>query len=120
VIPAPGINWNTIYDGLETIQQIGTPAPEGSLPICVSGRQGEMVLLAKMLRAIETAQTALARSPTQRGTELATVAWKAAQDFFKIHEVDLKEIYPANTKTNPEQQGIAAPRSKSPILGKPS
>ncbi|MEY9722114.1 hypothetical protein ABIA22_004668 [Sinorhizobium fredii] len=93
VIPAPDATWAQIHSSLDTLAELKSGEPEAHAPTCVSGRQGEMVLLAKMLRAMETAQLALADSPVQRAAELAEVVQQVAKRFLDDNKDDLTEIY---------------------------
>ncbi|MER8643203.1 hypothetical protein [Mesorhizobium sp. M1252] len=102
---SPGIGWEKLHTDLKSLEDTEKP---GEVPsaICVSGRQGEMVLLTKMLRAIETAQLALAGAPHKRSHELALVAWEAAKKFLQAsHKVDLAAIYPTD---QPQDDGKSA------------
>lgn len=102
VIPASDVGWDCIHADLETRQELDQPEPEAHTPVCVSGRQGEMVLLAKMLRAIETAQVALSDRPVKRSAELAMIAWRSAKRFLDDHKGDLEGIY---LPTDPKKDG---------------
>lgn len=92
VFPAESADWKRLHADLQTRQDLDQGEHPDQAPICVSGRQGEMVLLAKMLRAIETSQVALSDTPVQRSAELAMAAWRSAEQFLHAHE-DLAEIY---------------------------
>jgi len=107
VIPSASASWTTIHCGLDTLDKLGLAAPQEQTPVCMSGRQGEMVLLVKMLRAIETAQLAVAEKPDMRSAELASIAWKSARNFLFAaeHNPLLDQIYPKTL-----EEGIGVPK----------
>lgn len=104
VFPAKNADWECLHDDLQTRQDLDQGDHPEHAPICVSGRQGEMVLLAKMLRAIETAQVALSDTPVQRSAELAMAAWRSAERFLEAN-TDLAKIYGPPEEPKPVDGG---------------
>ena len=92
-MPTEGADWRKLHEGLQALDQPASPT-EPCLPVCsIAGRQGELVVLTKMLRAIETVQLAIAEHPEQRVEELASVALEAAKKFLRDHP-ELGTLYP--------------------------
>lgn len=92
--------WATFHKALTTIQSAGDASFDQSV-VCVAGKQGNMTILAKAARAIETIRLASSSNPSETIYELANISHQAAKEI--LEDPVLAKIYmevKSDDKTN--------------------